>query len=31
MYLVEWESETLSKIRTLVTDTAVAHRRDDQV
>ena len=31
VYLVEWESETLSKIRTLVTDTAVAHRRDDQV
>lgn len=31
VYLVEWESETLSKIRTLVTDTAVVHRRDDQV
>ena len=31
VYLVEWESETLSKIRTLVTDTAVAHRRGDQV
>lgn len=31
VYLVEWESETLSKIRTLVTDTAVAHRRNDQV
>lgn len=31
VYLVEWESETLSKIRTLVTDTVVAHRRDDQV
>ena len=31
VYLVEWESETLSKIRTLVPDTAVAHRRDDQV